>query len=254
MLHELLHLTRPLFVLDTETTGTDPHSDRIIELGFQQWGPEGMIKEWRSLLNPGVPIPAATTAVHHITDEDVKDAYTFDQLAPNLAKGLVDCDFAGQHIRFDLSILQASMSRAQVPWHYAGARILDSFRLEAIAIPRNLSALYEKYTGRKHEAAHGVLPDIKASAEVLIGQLTVHHTLPRDLDQLHAAQWPGYIDTEGRFKLIDGVATISFGKWRGKPMRDVPRGYWAWISGPKSDFSEEIKKIARAAISGTFPE
>jgi DNA polymerase-3 subunit epsilon len=68
MIHQLLTLTRPLIVFDCETTGVDTNTDRIVELGFQLWTADGLQKEWRSLVNPCVPIPAGATAVHHITD------------------------------------------------------------------------------------------------------------------------------------------------------------------------------------------
>lgn len=254
MLHELLQLNRPLFVVDTETTGTDVNTDRIVEIGFQEWGPSGLVKEWRSYVNPGVPIPPEATAVHHITNEMVKDAYTFRQLAASLAKGFVDCDFGGQHVRFDLRIIQAEMTRALQPWHYGGAKILDSHRLEALAIPRNLSILYEKYTGKKHDGAHGALPDVQASSAVIAGQLATHESLPRSLAALHEMQWPGFIDTEGLFKFVGPDATITFGKWKGKLMRAVPRDYWQWMAGPKAGFSDEIKAIASKAIGGVFPQ
>lgn len=278
MIHTILNLTRPLFVIDAETTGVDPKNDRIVELGFQQWGPEGLVKEWRSLVNPGVPIPASATKVHGITDVTVKgcrvcgqdtggtDAHamlgdnphtfapwpTFKQLAANLAKGLVDCDFAGKNVRFDLRILAAEMARAGQAWSYAGARVVDAERLEALAIPRSLSHLHEKYIGVKHDGAHGALSDVRASTTVIVKQLEAHATLPRDLDALHEAQWPGWLCEGGEFRMVDGVATCQFGKWRGKAMRDIPVDYFDWLL--RSDFPADVKALAGAAKLGRFPE
>jgi DNA polymerase-3 subunit epsilon len=253
MLNELFSLTRPLFVIDVETTGLDVQADRIIELGFQRWEAAGMTKEWRTFVNPGQPISAASHAVHHITDEDVKTAYTFQQLAANLAKGFTSCDFAGKNVRFDLRILAAEMLRVKQPWHYADARIIDADRLEQLGEPRHLSDLYKKHTGKDLIAAHAALNDVRATTETLAAQLIKYAALPRDLDQLHAAQWPGFIDSEGRFRILNGVPVINFGKWRGTAMRAVERSYWTWMGGPKTDFSDEIKAIARAAAAGVFP-
>jgi len=254
MLNELLSLTRPLFILDTETTGINPRTDRIIEIGFQRWDATGMTKEWRTYVNPGIPIPSASTKVHHITDEMVKNAPRFQALAANLAKGLVGCDYGGQQTRFDLKIIANEMKRASQEWDYVGARIVDSFRLEALAIPRDLSTLYRKYTGVDLVDAHGALADVKASHAVIIGQLKMHEILSRDLDELHKAQWPDFIDCEGFFRRIDGVAMIMFGKYQGKPMRDADSDYWKWMGGSKSTFSDEIKQIARQAMIGKFPD
>lgn len=255
MLHELLPLTRPLFVLDTETTGTDRENDRIIEIGFQRWEASGLVSEWRSYVNPCIPIPPSSTAVHGITDEKVANEPTFRELAFQLAVELQECDFGGQQIRFDLGITSAEMMRAEYPWSYKGARIIDSLRLEALVIPRDLKALYKKYTGQELEGAHGAMADVQASSSVLSLQLKEHFVvLPRNLDELHRLQWPGYIDNDGKFKMIDGVPTMNFGKWRGKPMRDVSPDYWRnFILGSSSTFSEEIKEIARAALQRIFP-
>jgi len=279
MIHRLLQIERPLFIVDTETTGVDSQKDRIVEIGFQRWVAEGMTKEWKSLVNPGVPIPASATKVHGITDLDVQkccecgylridspvndlterscrcEVYrpwpTFQQLAANLAKGFTDCDFAGQNVRFDLRVMAAEMQRAGVEWSYATARIVDVGRLEALAVPRSLGHLHEKYVGHKHDGAHGALSDVRAAATVIAKQLETHPNLPRDLDRLHAEQWPNMIDADGRFRFIGGVACVAFGKWNGKSMKSVDSSYWDWICS--SDFSAEVKKLARAAKLGRFP-
>lgn len=253
MIHTLLNLTRPLFVVDTETTGTDVKTDRVVELGFQQWIAEGMIKEWRTLINPRIPIPAAASKIHGIYDADVATALTFSQLAANLAKGFSACDYAGKNVRFDLRILAAEMERAQQPWSYADARIIDNDRLEQLAEPRDLGSMHKKYLGAKHDGAHGALSDVRASAAVLVEQLRVHESLPRDLDLLHAKQWPGWIDSDGKFRFVDGVPCFTgWGMHANKPMRQAPTGYWDFIL--KGTFSAEVKALASAAKLGKFPE
>jgi DNA polymerase-3 subunit epsilon len=276
-----LHLTRKLIVLDTETTGVNVDQDRIVEIAFQVWEPDDltgrrtacMTKEWRSLVNPGVPIPEGARKIHGITDETMKlcrecglpdreitghegHAFkpipTFKQLAANLAKGFTDCDYAGQNVRFDLRILAFEMKRAGQPWSYAGARIIDSGQLERLAVPRSLSHLHEKYVGMKHDGAHGALSDVRAAATVIMKQLEMHPTLPRDVETLHKAQWPGELDEGGKFKIVDGVATCQFGKYRGKAMRDIPNDYWDWLL--KSDFPDDVKRLAGEAKLGKFPE
>lgn len=283
MIHQLLSLTRPLFVIDTETTGTDTQEDRIVELGFQQWDATGMVKEWRSLINPLMSIPQEVVDIHHITDymmtlcrkctkpKDRHPTYpgnvtlnplecsefhpipSFAQLAANLAKGLSDCDFAGKRVRFDLQILASSFVRAQVPWSYLDARIIDADKLEQIAEPRHLSDLHRKYTGHEHEGAHGALSDVRASITVIEEQLKRYEQIPRDLDALHRLQWPDFIDPEGKFRFKNGVPCVGrWGKHKEKPMEKVPIDYWDWII--QSDFAAEIKDLARNAKLRKFPE
>lgn len=281
MLHQFLNLSRNLICLDTETTGLDPSKDRIVELAFQLFeSKKGMTKEWRSLVNPGVPIPASATKVHGITNEtmlactkcgvladtpihrreadpdDVNHVFhpvpTFKQLAANLAKGFIDCDYAGKNCRYDLRILAAEFVRAGVEWSYAGARIIDADRLEALAEPRSLSHLHKKYVGHAHDGAHGALSDVRAAATVIVLQLKAHQQLPRDLDLLHKAQWPNeWLDGDGKFKMIDGVATCTFGKWRNMAMKDIPIAYYDWLVS--ADFPADVKTLARDAKLGKYP-
>ena len=252
MIHQLLKLDRPLFVIDTETTGVDVQRDRIVEIGFQQWEADGLKKEWRSLVDPVIHIPESVVAIHGISNEDVKGWPQFKTLASNLARGLSNCDFAGKNVRFDLRLIAVEMQRAGVEWNYMEARIIDAERLEQLAVPRTLSHLHEKYTGVPHDGAHGALSDVRASTTVIVHQLQTYESLSRDMDTLHAAQWPGWIDGDGKFRFVDGVPCFSqWGKYAGQPMAKIDRSYWDWILS--TDFPSDVKELARRAKLGQFP-
>jgi DNA polymerase-3 subunit epsilon len=254
MLNNLLQIDRPLFVVDVEATSLDTQTARIVEIAFQRWEASGMTREWSSRINPGIPIPAESTAVHHITDVDVAGKPMFKQLAANLAKGFSNCSFSGQNCRYDLQVIQSEMTRAGQPWSYAGAVIIDSSQLERLAVPRNLSALHEKYTGKPHDGAHGALSDVRAAATVIAAQLETHPNLPRDLDLLHKAQWPEeWLDGKGQFKTVNGVPTCTFGKHKGKAMRDVPIDYYDWILRSDVNMPADVKALAQAAKLGNYP-
>ena len=79
-----LELRRPLLFFDLETTGLDVVSSRVVQIALLQVLEDGSSREWETLVNPGVPIPPATTAIHGITDEDVKDAPRFEEIAEAL--------------------------------------------------------------------------------------------------------------------------------------------------------------------------
>lgn len=285
MIHQLFNLTRPLIVFDTETTGTDTVNDRIVELAFQVWTAEGLQKEYRTLVNPGISIPAEVTEIHGIKDDDFllcrtcafpllghpigasdecvdhdcvepRGWPTFKQLASNIVIGFTGCDFAGKNIRFDLRILAAEMQRAGQAWNYADARVIDADRLEALLNPRSLSHLYKKYTDKELEDAHSALVDVQASTTVLEYQMQWHgvdgEPLPRDIDALHELQWTGWIDSEGSFRFVNGVPCFGrWGKHAGKPMNKVDVGYYDFIL--KGMFSAEVKTIAANAKMGKFP-
>ncbi len=251
-MNRLLILTRPLFAIDTESTGVDPQKDRIVEIAFAQWTAEGMVKEWQTRINPGISIPAAASKIHGIFDADVVGKPTFKQLAANLAGGFSNCDFCGQNCRFDLRILSAEFARASVSWSYSSALIIDSYQLERLAVPRSLSHLHEKYVGLKYDGAHGALSDVRAAATVIVKQLEAHPSLPRDVAKLHELQWLGQIDADGKFRMVDGVPCFAqWGKYANRPMREADVGYWDVILS--KDFSAEVKALAAEAKMGRFP-
>jgi len=79
-----LNLKNPIVFFDLETTGINISRDRIVELSFLKIHPNGEEEIKSKRVNPEMPIPAESTAIHGITDEDVKDCPTFKQIAKSL--------------------------------------------------------------------------------------------------------------------------------------------------------------------------
>lgn len=264
---ELLALERPLIFLDAETTGPEYQTDRIVEIGFIQLKPDGSAREWQSYVNPTVPIPAEATYGnpekgydgHGITDEMVKDAPTWETLAPHLLRGFKDCDYGGYNIRrFDMPLLQAEFNRAGHSWSYADARLLDGFRLWQVGQKHTLSAASEVLLGRKHEGAHRALADVQTSLDVVAALLQLFPSLPRTLAQLHEVQWPSNpdaLDPQGQIVWKDGVATMNFGKnWRGMRLDLMSRRNLEWIVSPDcAGANPTTKQICADALNGKFP-
>ncbi len=250
MLDKILPLDRPVVVFDTETTGTNPRADRIVEIACLKLHPDGRQETWIRRLNPGVAIPPASTAIHGIGDADVAGCPNFAGVARELAAFLEGCDLAGYNITgFDLPALRVEFLRARVPFDIGGRRILDAQRIFFAQEPRNLSAAARFYCQAEHERAHGALADAEMTLRVLAGQLARYPELPRSVAELHELYCAGLdqdIDPEGRFRLVNGEPTVNFGKNRGKTLKDISReepGFLRWIL--KGDFSEPVKEIAR---------
>lgn len=254
LLHEVLRLERTLIGIDSETTGTNPATGRIVELGLEIFKPDGTIKEYRTYINPGCHIPESATAIHHITDEMVADAPSFGALAENFLIGFRNADFAGYNVRFDLRMLSAEFKRAKCPWDYEGARIIDGFRLWQIAEKRSLEDAVKRYLPAQQQVgeAHSALTDAKWSTRVIAGQLRTFTALPRDLDRLHALCAPGWYDAEGKLQWRNGDLCISFGQHKDTPLRQIPKSYLHWIA-TKGDFSQKVKTTCDAAMRGSFP-
>src|ERR1700743_1182414 len=101
-----LNLKRPLAFFDLEATGTNIGVDRIVEISVIKLHPDGSeeVKTWR--INPGMPIPAETSMVHGIYDEDIKDEPLFKELGQSIAEFIDISDLAGYNSnKFDIPML-----------------------------------------------------------------------------------------------------------------------------------------------------
>jgi DNA polymerase-3 subunit epsilon len=250
MFQGLLPLERPLVVFDTETTGTNSRSDRIIEIACLKIHPDGRREDWVRRFQPGIPIPPSSTAIHGIGDSDVAGAPRFRDLAAELAAFLDGCDLAGYNITgFDLPVLRAEFLRAGIPFEVSERRFVDAQRIFFSREPRHLAAAARFYCQAEHEGAHGALADAEMTLRVFAGQLVRYAELPRSVPELHEMFCAGLdqdLDPEGRFRLIDGEPTVNFGKNRGRRLKDISReepGFLKWVI--KGDFSEPVKQIAR---------
>ena len=157
--------------------------------------------------------------------------------------------------RLDIPLLEAEFRRVGLDFSRRGRRILDAQILFHMLEPRDLSAAHRKYCGEELGNAHTSEADVVASMDVLDGMLDVHSDLPRDVDGLNAlcnSEQDNWIDSQGKFLWVNGVAVLGFGKYKGVSLKDVDRGYLDWII--KSDFSSETKEVARRALQGDYPQ
>lgn len=253
-----LQLKRPLVFFDLETTGVDPARDRIVELCILRVEPDGSRQSRTRRINPGRPIPPEATAVHGITDDDVRDEPRFDQVARGLLELLDGADLAGFNIvRFDVPMLDAELQRCKLDLDLASRRVVDSMAIFHKMEPRNLTAAVRLYLDRDHDGAHGAEADVLASAEVLEAQLARYDELPADIEALDA--WsrggPGAVDLNGKFVWREGEVVVNFGKHQGTPLRqlvDRSPDYLKWFLG--KDFPSDAKKLVESALRGQFPE
>ncbi len=122
----MLQLKKPLAFIDLETTGINLGTDRIVEIAIVKILTDGTRSIKRKLINPEMPIPKASSDVHGITDDMVKDAPAFKQVAHELKQMLDGCDLAGYNSnRFDIPLLMEEFLRAQVDFDMKNRKLLD---------------------------------------------------------------------------------------------------------------------------------
>jgi DNA polymerase-3 subunit epsilon len=255
-----LQITRPLACVDLETTGVAFGIDRTIQIAVMKVYPirEGedrpLVTEWSTFVDPQVPIPIGPKFKHKITNEAVMGAPTFHDLAPILAGGLSGCDFIGQNVRFDLRFLEAEFLRVGRLWSWADAAVIDTKRIDELQSPRTLEFLMEKWCGRQLEDAHEALADVRGTIDVLAAMLERCPDLPATVRELHDRLWPrdpSWLDSTGRIVWRNQEACLSFGKWNGRPLHQVPPDYLEWML--EGSFDADVKVIVRDALAGRFP-
>lgn len=244
----MLKLTRPLCVIDTETTGTET-TDRVIEIGVTVLSVDGARKNWEQRFHPGIPIPPAATEVHGITDADVADKPPFSEFASRIHRGLTDRDIAGYNVRFDLSMIDEELRRCGLKLDLSGIHVIDAAGIFFKKEPRTLTAAVQKYCDRSHEEAHGAAADASASLDVLEAQLAMYEDLAA-MDLAGVAQFSKrdeveYIDLAGKLYLKDGFVYYGFGKEKDKRLKDEP-GFARWMLN--KDFSGSTLDVVRAEL------
>ncbi|MEO6830911.1 MAG: 3'-5' exonuclease [Chitinophagaceae bacterium] len=241
-----LHLTRPIVFFDLETTGTSPATDRIVEIALVKLSPDGKRESWVKRINPGRPIPAEATAVHGISDADVKDASEFKQVAKDLQVWLRGCDFGGYNCaRFDLPLLVEEFMRAGVNVDFSASKVIDAQKIFFMMEQRTLTAAYKFFCNKAIENAHSAEADTLATIEVLEAQLDRYENLGTDVDALHEL----LSDAEPAFDYArtmivkNGHPVFNIGKYKGQKVEEVftkDTSYYDWMM--RSDFSLNTKQ------------
>lgn len=242
-----LNLERPIIFFDLETTGTNITHDRIVELSLIKVYPDGREETKSRRINPEMPIPPAATAIHHITDEDVKGEPTFRQVSKALYDIFEGCDIAGYNSnKFDVPLLVEEFSRAGINFEIAGRRFIDVQNIFHKMEQRTLVAAYKFYCGADLENAHSAVADTRATYEVLLGQLDRYGDLKNDVDFLAEFSASGRnLDLAGRIVYNDDdVPVFNFGKHKGRPVAEVLRrepSFYDWMM--QGDFAKNTKDV-----------
>lgn len=257
-----LSLTQNLIFFDIESTGLNVVRDRIIQLAMIRYHADGTPSEERKyLINPTISIPKDASAIHGLTDHDVELQPTFKDLAEEIFHFIGDADLAGYNSnRFDIPILIEELSRAGFDLDMDKRRTIDVQRIFYRLEPRTLAAAYQFYCKQTLEQAHDALADVRATVEVLEGQLEYYNGKKVILDDGVEVESPLKADVEYLFNFTRDVSVIdatqrlkkdskgnvifNFGKYTGKEVMEVFRKepqYYKWMMD--SDFSHQVKKI-----------
>lgn len=243
-----LNLTRPLAFFDLETTGLQIGKDRIVEISVLKVMPDNTSKILTQRINPEIPIPEQTSAIHHIYDKDVREMPNFETFAPKLHQYLTDCDFAGYNSNyFDIPVLVEEFLRVGIDFDMNGRKFIDVQSIFHQNEPRDLKAAYKFYCGKELLNAHSAEADTTATYEILKAQLERYTHVKNDTAFLHryTARNNKNVDWAGRIVLNDKQEEVfNFGKHKGVPVETVfmkEPNYYQWMMD--GDFPLYTKKV-----------
>lgn len=243
-----LNLKNPIVFFDLETTGTNVTKDRIVEISYLKVYPNGKEEIKTKRINPEIPIPKEASDIHGITDEDVKDAPTFKQIAKSLIDQIEGCDLAGfNSSRFDIPLLAEEFLRVGLDIDFSKKKLIDVQIIFHKKEQRTLEAAYKFYCNKSLVDAHSAEADTKATYEVLKAQLDRYDDLPNDMGKL-AEEYSFFndnVDLAGRIiRNEHGVEIFNFGKHKGKPVVEVLKSepsFYAWMMD--ADFPLNTKQV-----------
>ncbi len=252
-----LRLKNPLIIFDLETTGINIVSDRIVELSYLKVYPNGDQEARTMKINPTVPIPEKVSKIHGITDQDVRDAPTFQEIARSIANIFEGCDFAGFNSnKFDIPLLAEEFIRADVDIDLMKRKFIDVQVIFHKKEQRTLQAAYKLYCNKDLKNAHSAEADTLATFEILKAQLERYEDLPTDIDELSKySSHNRNADFAGRIIYNDdGQEVFNFGKYKGQLVEDVLRkdpAYYSWMMN--SEFPLYTKKVLTSIkLRGAF--
>lgn len=107
--HKEKELVSDYIVFDLETTGFDPKTCKIIEIGALKYRNNELVDEFDVLINPEVSIPSNITSITGISDEMVKNAHTIYEVLPEFIKFIEDYPLVAHNAPFDLSFIEQNI-------------------------------------------------------------------------------------------------------------------------------------------------
>ena len=208
--------------VDCESTGLDPDSDAIIEVGAVCFTLDETLDTFETLIDPECTIPPESIAIHHITDEMVAGKPKIAAVLPKLLPFLDNATVIGHGVLFDLQLIENAAKRAQIPCHLATRRYIDTLRLARLygESPRNSLDVLRQHFNISCQQAHRALDDAVVNMEVF-RHLVARY---RSMEQIYDA-----LAKPVRLK------TMPLGKHKGRRFDEVPIAYLRWAAHQKFD-------------------
>jgi len=227
-------LEEDIFVcVDCETTGLDPKSDRIIEIGAIRFRGKEILDRYETLVDPERDIPDASKEIHNISNEMVKGKPKIREVLSFVLEFIGTHILVGHGIGFDIDAIASSAERHEIPCKIRKNPILDTLRMARLygECPTNSLQQLRKHFNVEQEDAHRAMGDVIVNIEVF------RHLAER------------FRTTEQLFKALSrpiAMKIMPLGKHKGRLIKDIPLDYLLWAAN--KDFDQDLLYTLRSEI------
>lgn len=231
---------KSIVVLDLETTSNVVSLARIVS--YSMFDPESG-EHHAGFVNPEMPIPPASTEVHGITDDMVKDAPKFSELADRIHAFLADRIVCGYNaLQYDVEVLKLEFRRVSLVYDCPG--VLDPFIVWNRLERRTLENAYARFCGKiLGDDAHDADADARAAYDVYTAMKAQWSLTPEEFLRYSMDPPEGFLDRDRKIKLDGDEPALNFGKYLGMQLRYCPKDYLQWCL--TTDMSSHVKDIIR---------
>ncbi|MEW6746045.1 MAG: DUF3820 family protein [Planctomycetota bacterium] len=211
--------------VDVETTGQDAEKDRIVEVAAWRCLGTGerLAQPFVTKVNPGRSIPPETSAVHHITDDDVRDAPPPAVVMERLLDYMDVLPWVAHNVQFDARFLAAEVSRQGLSRKRTPA--ICTLRLARHLLPEAPSyglQTLKYYLKLSRTPPHQALGDVQLACE-LLGHLVERYIARGEEDSVEALR-----EFASHYVRVE---TMPRGRYRGRSLAALPTDYLEWVAG-----------------------
>lgn len=237
-------INKDIFVcLDCETTGLEVDKDRIIELAMVRFTFDGTIDSYETLIDPLMPIPEASIAIHHINDQMVKGKPKITEILPKVFEFVGKSIIVGHGITNDIAFLCAAAKQHQIPCKLASHPYLDTLRMARLygESPTNSLEKLRQHFNIAEEGAHRAMNDVIVNIEVF---------------KYLSRQFKTTEQIVNRLKSPILLRAMPLGKHKGRQFSEIPVEYLRWAVNQNFDqdllfsLKTELKKRKAGANFG----
>jgi len=234
-------INKDVFVcLDCETTGLETDKDRIIEIALVRFNFEEVLDSFETLIDPQMPIPEASTAIHHITDPMIKGKPKIQELLTKIFEFIGKSIVVGHGITNDIAFICSAAKQNNIPCKLASHPYLDTLRMARLygESPINSLEKLRQHFNIAEEGAHRAMNDVVVNIEVF---------------KYLAKRYKTTEQIVNRLKSPIQLKTMPLGKHKGRPFSEIPVEYLRWAVNQNFDqdlmfsLKTELKKRNKGA-------